>query len=92
MADGERIKTEARKALRLDLTQRLSAVRAKLSNDLTFGSQAQCFVARVDKLALTDLHAHASYLRVNVVATARASASMPCATPEVVVPVVTSAP
>ncbi|HEX3850111.1 MAG TPA: hypothetical protein VHW01_04045 [Polyangiaceae bacterium] len=36
------------------------------------------FVGQVDKLELTELHAHESYLRVNVVVTARASASMPC--------------
>ena len=52
---------------------------SKLSSDLTFGDARQCFVGNVDKLELTDLHAHASYLRVNIVVTARASASMPCA-------------
>jgi hypothetical protein len=81
MADGERIKTEARKALRLDLTERLQAVRKKLSSDLTFGSPKECFVGQVDKLELTELHTHESYLRVNVVVTARASASMPCGAP-----------
>ena len=79
MTDATRIKTEARKALRLDLTERLHEVRAKLSSDLTFGSAQQCFVGNVDKLELTELHAHESYLRVNVVVTARASASLPCA-------------
>jgi hypothetical protein len=80
LTDATRIKAEARKALRLDLTERLQAVRAKLSSDLTFGSAQECFVAHVDKLELTELHAHESYLRLNVVVTARASASMPCAT------------
>jgi Domain of unknown function (DUF4403) len=78
MTDGEKIKTEARKALRLDLTERLQAVRTKLSSDLSFGSTKECFVGNVDKLELTDLHTHESYLRVNVVVTARASASLPC--------------
>ncbi len=81
MTDGEHIKAEARKALRVDLTERLQAVRAKLSSDLSFGTAKQCFVGNVDKLELTDLHAHESYLRVNVVVTARASASLPCASP-----------
>jgi hypothetical protein len=81
MTDGERIKTEARKALRLDLSERLQAVRKKLSSDLSFGSAQQCFVGQVDKLELTELHSHEAYLRVNVVVTARASASMPCASP-----------
>ncbi|MEO7033457.1 MAG: DUF4403 family protein [Polyangiaceae bacterium] len=81
MADGAQIKAEARKALRVDLTERLQAVRAKLSSDLSFGNAQQCFVGNVDKLELTDLHAHQSYLRVNVVVTARASASLPCESP-----------
>jgi hypothetical protein len=79
LKDGERIKAEARKALRLDLTERLRAVRSKLSAELTFGSANECFVARVDKLELSELHAHQQYLRVNVVVTAQASASLPCA-------------
>ena len=81
MTDGARIKAEARKALRLDLTERLQAVRSKLSTDLSFGTAQQCFVGSVDKLELTELHTHQSYLRVNVVVTARASASLPCSSP-----------
>ncbi|HEX4340946.1 MAG TPA: DUF4403 family protein [Polyangiaceae bacterium] len=92
LSDGDRIKMEARKALRLDLADRLAAVRAKLSSDLTFGDAKQCFVANVDKLELTELHAHASYLRVNVVVTARASASLPCATPLPAAPDVNAEP
>jgi hypothetical protein len=79
MTDGDRIKTEARKALRIDLVERLAAVRSKLSSDLTFGTASQCFRGFVDKIELTELHAHAAYLRVNVVVTARAAASLPCA-------------
>jgi hypothetical protein len=78
MTDGPRIKEQARKALRIDLSDRLAAVRGKLSSDLTFGSAQECFVAKVDKIELTELHAHSSYLRVNVVVTARASAAVPC--------------
>ena len=78
LKDGDRIKLEARKALRLDLSERLRSVREKLSSELTFGTPKDCFVGHVDKLELTDLHAHESYLRLNVVLTARASASSPC--------------
>jgi hypothetical protein len=78
LKDGELIKAEARKALRLDLSERLHAVRSKLSSELTFGSAKECFVGRVDKLELSELHAHQHYMRVNVVVTARASASLPC--------------
>jgi hypothetical protein len=78
MTDGERIKTQARKALRLDLTERLRQVRTKLSSELTFGSDKECFVGRVDKLELAELHAHEQYMRVNVLVTGQASASLPC--------------
>ncbi|MGC4087586.1 MAG: DUF4403 family protein [Polyangiaceae bacterium] len=81
LKDGDRIKADARKALRLDLSQRLLAVREKLSSELSFGDDKQCFVANVDKLELNELHTHESYLRLNVVATARAAASLPCTTP-----------
>ncbi|HEX2730965.1 MAG TPA: DUF4403 family protein [Polyangiaceae bacterium] len=80
LSDADRIKQQARKALRLDLSERLATVREKLSSNLTFGTAEECVTANVDKLELTELHAHASYLRVNIVATARASASLPCAT------------
>ncbi len=81
LKDADRIKLEARKALRLDLSERLRSVREKLSSELTFGSAKECFVGNVDKLELTELHAHESYLRLNVVVTARASASSPCLSP-----------
>lgn len=78
LKDGDRIKAEARKALRLDLSERLHAVRSKLSSELTFGSSKECFVGRVNKLELSELHAHQHYMRVNVVVTAQAAASLPC--------------
>ncbi len=78
MADGQRIRDQARAALRLDLGERLKSVREKLSTDLTFGSQQACFKGDVDKIEVTGVHAHASYLRVYVGVTGRANASMPC--------------
>jgi hypothetical protein len=78
MKDSDVIRAEARKALRLDLTERLREVREKLSSELTFGTAKECFVGRVNKLDLQDLHAHQQYMRVNIVVTAQASASLPC--------------
>lgn len=80
LTGADRIKTEARRALRVDLTDRLAAVRAKLSSDLTFRTPLGCVTGFVDQLELADLHPHGSYLRAHGVVTARASASMPCAT------------
>jgi hypothetical protein len=81
LSDAERIKTEARRALRVDLTDRLAAVRAKLSSDLSFTTPSGCIVGSVDKLELAELHPHGSYLRIHGLVTARASASMPCTGP-----------
>jgi hypothetical protein len=75
------IRDQARTALRLDLAARLKEVRSSLADDLTFGSKDACFHGDVDKLEVTSVFAHGTYLRVYVTATGRASASMPCASP-----------
>ena len=81
MADGQKMRDQARTALRLDLGERLRSVRERLSTDLTFGAAGACFRAAVDKIELTSAHTHGSYLRAYVAATARASAQMPCPSP-----------
>jgi hypothetical protein len=78
MSDGDRIRDQARQALRLDIGDRLRPVREKLSSDLTFGSAQGCFHGDVDRIAVTGVHLHASYLRVYVEVTARARATVPC--------------
>ncbi len=78
MSDGDRIRDQARQALRLDIGDRLRPVREKLSSDLTFGSAQGCFHGDVDRIAVTGVHLHASYLRVYVEVAARARATVPC--------------
>ncbi len=78
MSDGDRIRDQARAALRLDIGDRLRPVREKLSSDLTFGSAQGCFHGDVDRIAVTGVHLHASYVRVYVDVTARARATVPC--------------
>lgn len=78
MTDSTTIRDQARNALRLDLSERLKAVREKLSSELTFGGPSACFQGNVDKIEVTSAHAHGSYLRVYVAVTARASATLPC--------------
>ena len=78
MSDGGKIRDQARAALRLDIGERLHAVREKLSSELTFGGPTGCFKGDVDKIEVTGAHAHGSYARVYVAVTARASATMPC--------------
>jgi hypothetical protein len=81
MSDGNKIRDQARAALRLDLSERLKGVREKLSSELTFGSPAACFKGDLDKIEVLSAHAHGSYLRVYVALTARASATLPCRNP-----------
>ena len=78
MTDGDRIRDQARRALRLNLGDRLRPVREKLSSDLTFGSAQGCFHGDVDRIAVTGVYPHAAYLRVYVEVTARARTTLPC--------------
>jgi hypothetical protein len=75
---GDSIRDEARAALRLDLGERLRSVRDKLSKDLEFGDGQGCLKADAGKIEVTGVHAHASYLRLYVAITGRASVYMPC--------------
>ena len=78
MSDGDRIRDQARLALRLDLGDRIRPIREKLSSELTFGSAQGCFHGDVDRIAVTGVHLHAAYLRVYVEVTGRARAMVPC--------------
>jgi hypothetical protein len=79
MTDGDHIRDQARAALRLDIGARLHDAQGKLGDELTFGDEKACFRGQVDRVEVTGLHAHASYLRVYVAVTAHARAEMPCA-------------
>ena len=78
MSDGDRIRDQARQALRLDIGDRLRPVRAKLSSDLTFGTAQGCFHGDVDRIAVTGVYLHGAYLRAYVDVTARARVMVPC--------------
>jgi hypothetical protein len=79
LADGDRIRDEARAALRLDIGARIHQAESRLGEELTFGNDKGCFRGSVDRVEVTGVHAHAAYLRVYVTVTARARAEMPCA-------------
>jgi hypothetical protein len=83
--DRDGIRNQARQALKLDLGERLSAVRAKLSNDFAFGGDLGCLRADVAKIEVTGVYPHGAYLRVYVAATAQAGVHLPC--PAAAVPV-----
>jgi hypothetical protein len=81
LTGSDRIRDEARAALRLDIGQRIGDARAKLGSGLTFGGDAGCFEGDVDRVEVTGVYPHAAYLRVYVAVTAHARATMPCAAP-----------
>jgi hypothetical protein len=78
MAEGDKIRDEARAALRLDIGQRLQSVRQTLGDELTFGDARACFRGNVDKVEVTGAYAHGTYVRVYVALTARANLAAPC--------------
>ncbi|HEY3445832.1 MAG TPA: DUF4403 family protein [Myxococcales bacterium] len=76
--DGDSIRDQARQALRLDLGERLGAVRAKVSGDFQFNPG--CLRSDVARIEVTGIYPHGSYLRIYVAATAQASVYVPCPT------------
>jgi len=78
MTGSDKIRDQARAALRLDIGERLRDIKSKLSSDLTFGGKGACFRGNVDKIEVTGAYPHGSYMRVYVAVTARASVTMPC--------------
>lgn len=76
--DGEKIRDQARAAMRLDIGARIKAVQDKLGTELSFGEGRGCLKAAAHKVEVTGVHVHGSYLRVYVAATASAAASVPC--------------
>ena len=76
--DGDSIRDQARQALRLDIGERLRQVRDKLSSELSFADGQGCLRAAVDKLEVTGVNPHASYLRLYIALTGRAAVYLPC--------------
>jgi hypothetical protein len=78
LADGDKIRDQARAALRLDIGARVKEAREKLGDSLTFGDASGCFHGDIDRFEVTGVYPHAGYLRVYVAVTGRARAEVPC--------------
>lgn len=76
--DATGIRDQARQALKLDLGERLRAVRQRLSSDFELGGDLGCLRADVAKIEVAGVYPHSSYLRVYVTVTAQAGAFLPC--------------
>lgn len=83
--DADGLRKQVRDALRLDIGQRLLPVREKLSKDLTFqqnvGKVPSCVRADLERVEITGVFAHDSYLRLYARVYARAAAYLPCPAP-----------
>ncbi len=78
LADGDKIRDQARAALRLDIGARVKDARDKLGDALTFSNDVGCFHGDIDRFEVTGVYPHAGYLRVYVAVTGRARAEVPC--------------
>ena len=78
--NGSEIRDAARNALRLDIGERLKAVREKLSSEISFGdaNAKGCFRGEVSRIEVNGVYPHGGYLRVYVQATGIAAVYMPC--------------
>jgi hypothetical protein len=87
--DRDSMRDQARQALRLDIGERLQSVRNRLSSELSFSSGVGpqlvasaegngCLRARVGRIEVTSVHAHAAYLRLYVSVVGQAAIYLPC--------------
>ena len=80
----EKLTAAVRKALRLDLSDRMSSLKQKLTDALSVrtsvaeGVPELCTRADVGRIEISDIQAHDAYMRVYVKTTALASAYLPC--------------
>ena len=80
--DGDAIRQQVKQALRLDISQRMESVKQKINHSLTFdfalAGTKGCFKTEAGRIAITDIYAHDSYIRLYVQASAQTSALLPC--------------
>jgi hypothetical protein len=69
---------QARNAMRVDVSQRLAAVKDKLSTELTFAEDMGCMRATVFRSEVTGIFPHQHFLRIYVTVDAQAGLYMPC--------------
>lgn len=81
LLDRDAINRQAQAALRVDISERLAAVRHKLSTELSFSEGMGCVRGEVLRLEVTGLYPHASFLRMYATVHAQASLYIPCKRP-----------
>jgi hypothetical protein len=78
LLDGSRLRDQARRALHVDISERLQRVKDKLSKEMTLHQGKSCIRGEVLRSAVTGIYPHQSFLRVYVTVDAQASIYVPC--------------
>jgi hypothetical protein len=76
--DHDTVVDQARTAMRVDISDRLAAMKDKLSTELSFSDGMGCMRARVLRSEVTGIFPHQNYLRIYVTTDAQAALYIPC--------------
>jgi hypothetical protein len=76
--DHDSLVDQARSAMRVDVSERLAAVKDKLSTELSFSQDLGCVRATVFRSEVTGIFPHEHFLRIYVTVDAQAGLYMPC--------------
>jgi len=76
--DYASIRDQARDAIRVDVSERLAAVKNKLSTELSFDEGNGCVRAQVLHTEVTGIYPHPSFLRIYTQVDAQVSMYLPC--------------
>ena len=95
---GDELVAAVKRALRLDLSARMTTVKQKLIDSLTMrttivdGVAPLCTRVDIGRISVDEIAVHDPYLRATVTATAMLSASLPCAGEPALTPVIVPVP
>lgn len=76
--DYASVRDQARQALRVDVSERLAAVKDKLSTEVSFADNVGCMRGQVLRSEVTGVYPHPSFLRIYVQVDAQLGLYMPC--------------
>ena len=76
--DYASIRDQARQALRVDVSERLAAVKDKLSTQVSFDDELGCVRGQVLRSEVTGVFPHPSFLRIYVQVDAQLGIYLPC--------------
>jgi hypothetical protein len=76
--DYRSIRDQARQALRVDVSERLAAVKDKMSTELSFSEDMGCVRGQVLRTEVTGVYPHPTFLRIYVQVDAQLGLYLPC--------------